>query len=86
MTQVIHSAKQVVRISNELKPKGFQIIPIVLLPSEKNVKSTEFLELDWSGYKDRVSEFIHEIHEISGDVLITSPNDFGFAKEVLSKL
>ena len=86
VTQVIHSAKQVVRICDELKPKGFQIVPIVLLPSEKNVKSAEFLELDWSGYKDRVSEFIHEIHEISGDVLITSPNDFGFAKEVLSKL
>ena len=86
MTQVIHSAEQVSRISNELKPRGFQIIPCVLLPSEKNAKSAEFLKLDWSNYKDRINEFINEIHDISGDVLITSPNDFGFAKEILEKL
>ena len=86
MTQVIHSVEQVSRISNELKPKGFRIIPCVLLPSEKNSKSAEFLKLDWSSYKDRIHEFINEIHDISGDVLITSPNDFGYAKEVLEKI
>ena len=86
VTQVIHSADQVSRICNELKPKGFQIVPIILLPSEKNVKSAEFLKLNWSGYKDNLSEFIHQVHDIAGDVLLTSPNDFGFAKEVLGKL
>ena len=86
MTQVIHSVKQVSRICDELKPKGFRIMPCVLLPSEKNVKSAEFLKLDWSSYKYRVDEFIKEVHNIAGDVLITSPNDFSYAKEVLRKL
>lgn len=86
VTQVVHSVEQVSRICNELKPKGFQIVPIVLIPSEKNVKSAEFLNLNWSNYKDKITDFIHEIHDIAGDVLITSPNDFGRAKEVLEKL
>lgn len=86
MTQVIHSAEQVSRICDELKPKGFGIIPCVLLPSEKNSKSAEFLKLDWSNYKDRIDEFVNEVHDIAGDVLITSPNDFALAKDVLGKL
>lgn len=86
MTQVIHSAEQVQRISNKLKTSGFRIIPCVLLPTEKNESSAKFLELDWSNYKENPSEFIKQIHSISGDVLVTSPNDFTFAKETLKKI
>ncbi len=86
MTQVIHSAEQVQRISNKLKTSGFRIIPCVLLPTEKNESSAKFLELDWSNYKENPSDFIKQIHNISGDVLVTSPNDFTFAKETLKKI
>ena len=86
MTQVIHSTEQVQRISNELRSKRFRIIPCVLLPSEKNSNSAKFLELDWSNYKENPSNFIKQIHNISGDVLVTSPNDFTFAKETLMKI
>jgi len=86
MTQVIHSTEQVQRISNELRPKGLRIIPCVLLPSNKNNNSAKFLELDWSNYKENPSNFIKQIHNISGDVLVTSPNDFTFAKETLMKI
>ena len=86
ITQVIHSIEEVSRISDKLKPDGFKIIPCVLLPSEKNAKSAQFLKLDWSDYKENTLDFINEIHEITGDVLITSPNDFTYAKEILSKL
>jgi len=86
ITQVIHSIDEVSRISDKLKPNGFKIIPCVLLPSEKNVKSAQFLKLDWSKYKENALDFINEIHEITGDVLITSPNDFTYAKEILGKL
>ncbi len=86
ITQVIHSVEEVSRISDKLKPDGFKIIPCVLLPSEKNAKSAQFLKLDWSDYKENTLDFINEIHEITGDVLITSPNDFTYAKEILSKL
>ena len=86
ITQVIHSEDQVSRIVDELKPQGFKIIPCILLPFEKNAKSAQFLNLDWSSYKESVVEFIKKIHEITGDVLITSPNDFKGAQETLKKL
>ena len=86
ITQVIHSAEQVSRIVDKLKPLGFRIIPCVLLPSEKNVKSAKFLNLDWSEYKDSPTDFIKQIHKIAGDVLLTSPNDFAYAKEILEKI
>jgi len=86
ITQVIHSIDEVSRISDKLKPCGFKIIPCVLLPSEKNTKSAQFLKIDWSSYKENVVEFIKKIYEITGDVLITSPNDFKGAQETLKKL
>jgi len=86
ITQVIHSINEVSRISDKLKPSGFKIIPCVLLPSEKNTKSAQFLKIDWANYKDSTLDFINKIHEITGDVLITSPNDFNYAKEILDKL
>ncbi len=86
ITQVIHSVDEVSNISDKLKPSGFKIIPCVLLPSEKNEKSAQFLKLDWSEYKNSIIDFIKEVYQITGEVLITSPNDFNFAKEVLGKL
>jgi len=86
ITQVIHSADEVSRIVDKLKPSGFKIIPCVLLPSEKNAKSAKFLKLDWSEYKNSVEDFIKQVHQIAGEVLITSPNDFNYAKEILGKL
>ena len=71
---------------DNLKPRGFKIIPCVLLPSEKNAKSAQFLKLDWSKYKNSVEDFIKQVHQIAGEVLITSPNDFNYAKEILGKL
>jgi len=86
ITQVIHSIDQVSRIVDALKPQGFKIIPIIMIPSEKNSKSAQFLKLDWSNYQDNVIDFINEIHNIAGEVLVTSPNDFQKGKEILRQL
>ena len=86
MTQVIHSSEQVRRISEKLRLQGFRIIPCVLLPSEKNQGSAKFLNLDWSEYREDPAKFIREIHQIAGDVLITSPSDFTFARDTLEKV
>ena len=85
-TQVIHSKDQIEKIANRLKPNDFKIIPCLLLPSQNNLKSAEFLKIDWSNYKENVVGFINEIHSITDDILITSPNDFKGAHETLSKL
>jgi len=86
ITQVIHSTDQVSRIVDTLKPQGFRIIPIIMIPSEKNSKSAKFLKLDWSNYQDNVIGFINEIHNIAGEVLVTSPNDFQKGKDILKQL
>ena len=86
VTQVIHNISQVQRIADYLLPKGFKITPCLLFPSEKNKKSAEFLNLDWSNYKDNFSDFINKIEKITGDVLLTSPNDFKGALEFLTRL
>ncbi len=83
ITQVIQSTQQVSRICGALNPMGFRVIPIVLLPSEKNAKSAGFLGIDWSGYRDDAAGFVSEVHDIAGDVLITSPNDFELARKIL---
>ena len=85
-TQVVNSKTMVQRISDFLKPTGFRIIPCLLLPSEKNSKSAEFLKIDWSNYKDNFIEFANEIHKLSDDILISSPNDFQMAQTHLSKI
>ena len=85
-TQVIHSKDQIEKIANRLKPNDFKIIPCLLLPSQNNLKSAEFLKIDWSDYKENIVGFINEICGITDDILITSPNDFKRAYETISKL
>ena len=85
-TQVIHSRDQIEKIADNLKPSGFKIIPCLLLPSQNNLKSAEFLKIDWSNYEENIIEFINEIHSIDSEILVTSPNDFKRAHETLTKL
>ena len=86
VTQVVHDASQVKRINDYLNPKGFSIIPCLLFPSPKNSRSAQFLNLDWSNYEDNFSSFVLEIESITGDVLLTSPNDFKGALDFLTRL
>ena len=86
VTQVIHDVSQVKRINDYLNPKNFKIIPCLLFPSTKNSRSAEFLKLDWSNYENDFSSFVHEIENITGDVLLTSPNDFKGALDFLTRL
>ncbi len=86
VTQVINSIEQVTRIVDTLKPQGFKIIPCILLASEKNKKSAQMLNLDWSEYSKDMVEFVKQIDKIAGNVLISSPNDFAGALDLLHKL
>ncbi len=86
ITQVVESVDQVSRIVNGLKTHNFKIIPIVLFPSDKNLKSAKFLKLDWSNYKENVIDFIENVHSLTEDILVTSPNDFNGAQMALRKL
>lgn len=84
MTQVIQNIEQVQSLSDNLK--GFSIIPILLYPSPKNEKSAKFLNLDLKLYSQKFEELLHKTQEITGDVLLTSPNDFNGLNEFLEKI
>jgi homocysteine S-methyltransferase len=86
VTQVISSTDQVTRIVDKLKPQGFKIVPCVLLSSDKNLKSAQMLNLNWSNYNSNVIDFINKVHKIAGNVLISSPNDYISALDILKKL
>ncbi len=86
ITQVIESVEQVFKIIEKLKPQGFKIIPILLFPSQKNEKSASFLKLDWSNYQNDFLGFVRKIHDLCGEVLVTSPSDFNGVKETLEKI
>ena len=86
VTQVVDDSSQVKRLHDYLGPKNFKIIPCLLFPSPKNSRSAEFLKLDWSNYENDFSSFVHEIENITGDVLLTSPNDFKGALDFLTRL
>jgi len=83
MTQVIQNIQQVQELSDNLK--GFSIIPILLFPSPKNEKSAKFLNLDLSSYSKEFEKLLSQTHEITGDVLLTSPSDFNGLNEYLEK-
>ena len=83
MTQVIQNIKQVQNLSDNLK--GFSIIPILLYPSLKNEKSAKFLNLDLASYSQEFEELLKKTHEITGDVLLTSPSDFSGLDGFLEK-
>ena len=84
MTQVIQNIEQVQNLSKNLKE--FLVIPIILFPSEKNEKSAKFLNLDLTMYSKKFEELVKKTHEITGDVLITSPSDFDGLNKFLEKL
>jgi len=74
MTQVIQSVEQVQNLVNNLK--GYSVIPIILYPSEKNEASAKFLDVDLEKYRENFGKFLNQVHQIAGEVLITSPSDF----------
>lgn len=83
MTQVVQDIAQVQDISTNLS--GFHIMPILLYPSPKNQKAASFLNIDMSAYSDSFARFVSDVHDITGDVLLTSPGDYLNLYEFLSK-
>ena len=83
MTQVIQNIDQVKTLTENLK--GYSIIPIILYPSDKNEKSAKFLNLNLEQYRENFEEFLSQVHQTAGDVLITSPSDFSGLNEFLEK-
>ena len=81
ITQVVQTVEQVQNLVDNLR--GYSVIPIILYPSEKNEVSAKFLNLDLAKYRKNFGEFLNQVHQITGDVLITSPSDFSGLNQFL---
>lgn len=86
VTQVVQSTEQVFRLVDKLKPQGFKVIPCVMVPSENNVKSAKMVGIDFAKYEEDTLDFVSEIYKSTNEVLLTSPNDFQAAINILTNL
>ena len=68
------------------KLHGTRIVACIMIPSQKNLKSAQMIGLDWSEYSEDPVSFILEANKIAGEVLLTSPNHFAAAIEVLKAI
>jgi homocysteine S-methyltransferase len=86
VTQSIESLADLGGLADLAKQHGIKIVGCIMIPSEKNFKSAQMIGLDWHEYsKDPVS-FIIEAGKIADEVLLTSPNHFAAAIEVLKTI
>jgi homocysteine S-methyltransferase len=83
VTQSIESLGDLRELADLAKQHGIRTVACIMIPSDKNLKSAQMIGLDWNEYsKDPVS-FIMEASKIADEVLLTSPNHFAAAIEIL---
>ena len=86
VTQSIQSIHDLGEIADKLKPYKIPIVACIMVPSEKNQASAEVIGLDWSEYESNPIDFIRQAGHIAAGVLLTSPNSFKSAVELLQAL
>jgi 5,10-methylenetetrahydrofolate reductase len=86
ITQSIESLKDLDNIINIIRPFGIKVIACIMLPSQKNQRSAELIGLNWEEYEKEPIEFIRNCGRIADEVLLTSPNHFALAIEILKEL
>ena len=86
VTQSIESIKDLNNIVDLIRPYDIKVIACIMLPSQKNKRSAELIGLNWEEYEDEPVEFIRNCGKIADEVLLTSPNHFGLALEILKDL
>ena len=79
----IDSLKDIVKVS---APYRIDVIPCIMCPSKRNEISAQNIGLDWSSYKDKPENFIHEAGNLTKKVLLCSPNSFDDGLSFVKKL
>jgi 5,10-methylenetetrahydrofolate reductase len=86
VTQSMESLEDLENIIDQIRPFDIRIIACIMVPSEKNKRSAELIGLNWNEYEKEPIEFIKNSGKIADEVLITSPNHFALATEILKEL
>ena len=84
VTQSIESIEDLGNIVDIVKPYNIKIIACIMLPSKNNERSAKAIGLNWKRYEKEPIEFIKNAGKIADEILITSPNHFKLAKEILT--
>lgn len=86
VTQSIESLNDLEKIVDTVKPFKIRVVACIMLPSEKNRKSADAIGLDWKEYEKAPIDFITNAGKLADEILLTSPNHFALAGDVLSKI
>jgi 5,10-methylenetetrahydrofolate reductase len=86
VTQSIESLTDLENIIDQIRPFDIKVVACIMIPSEKNKKSAELIGLNWKEYEKEPIEFIKNSGKIADEILITSPNHFALATEILKEL
>ena len=86
VTQSMESLEDLENIIDQIRPFDIRVIACIMVPSEKNKRSAELIGLNWKEYEKEPIEFIKNSGKIADEVLITSPNHFALATEILKEL
>ena len=86
VTQSIESLEDLENIIDQIRPFGIKVIACIMIPSDKNKRSAQLIGLNWKEYEREPLEFIKNCGKIADEVLITSPNHFALATEILKEL
>jgi 5,10-methylenetetrahydrofolate reductase len=86
VTQSIKSIYELGEIADKIKPYNIPVVACIMVPSKQNHVSAEMIGLDWKAYENNPVDFIREAATIASGILLTSPNSFKSAMELLQGL
>jgi 5,10-methylenetetrahydrofolate reductase len=86
VTQSIESLNELGKVVDFVKPFKIKTVACIMLPSEKNKLSAEAIGLDWKEYEKEPIEFINKAGKLADELLLTSPNHFSLAENLLKEI
>jgi 5,10-methylenetetrahydrofolate reductase len=86
VTQSIASLAELGEIVDLARSHKIPVVACIMVPSKNNQTSAEKIGLDWKEYQNNVVDFIIKAGDLASEVLLTSPNSFQSALELLEKL
>ena len=86
VTQSIASLTDLGEIVDVVRSHKIPVVACIMVPSKNNQTSAEMIGLDWKEYQNNAVDFIIEAGDLASEVLLTPPNSFQSALELLERL
>lgn len=86
VTQPIESIEELGQLVDIAHSHNILIVAYIMVPSKNNQTSAETIGLDWREYRNNPVDFVREAGTIADEVLLSSPDSFKSALELLQVL